>query len=211
MLDMKNITPKGYQNDDETSHPINWTEKLQSYAYWYIGRYACSSAKLADKLRQRAKRLDLSLDRYAVHLPVHIETSIQAVLEKLVRLKLLDDSQLLQSRIEALRRSGHSNRKICDKLRQSQFDYTHIKQHLTLEVEGNSEDSDAEIKDAETLAAEIKIQKTLQSYRRKYPKSLSTDTPDKIPSWKSYATDKMLRAGFSYDLIKGLLGRHTLD
>lgn len=212
MADMKNPPHKNHENPDKDSNSpnsINWPEKLQTYAYWYLGRYACSSAKLAEKLRLRAKRLDPSLDKYAVRLPASLEIHIEAILEKLVKLKLLNDDQLLQSRIESLRRSGHSNRKISDKLRQGQFSYSDIKSYLYSENRDN--DGDTENPDAETLAGEIKIKKILQGYRRKYPIPSEEDSPNKAPPWPAYAMDKMLRAGFSYPLIKTLLEKQDID
>ena len=162
--------------------------RVHELALNYLDRYETTQVRmrrhLAQKLRLRA--IDEALD------PEKLARWIKAVVERLARAGLIDDSRYAEARTRQLRGRGKSARWIQQDLRSRGIDPELIKE--TLEEEGeDDDDTDPEWTAAITLARK----------RRLGPFSRYDTEERKERRQRSLGV--MARAGFRYDLAARVL------
>ncbi|WP_395674811.1 RecX family transcriptional regulator [Inquilinus sp.] len=102
---------------------------LERAALDYLGRYAASTGQLRRVLQRRIRRARQAGAEVDVEA---VEARITALLERMVRSKLLDDAQFAEMRIAGLARRGRSTRAIRVKLREAGIDETVAADALSL-------------------------------------------------------------------------------
>ncbi len=148
-------------------------ERLERAALHYLERFAGSVDSLRQVLLRRVARSAWVHDGDAEDGARQVE----AVLEKFVRLGLLDDRTFTQGRQASLRRQGNSNRRIREKLL-----HKGVAPDLIEEVMGQ-EDATAEFRAILALARRRRLGPYRAEGKRQREKDLAA----------------LARAGFSYD------------
>lgn len=90
------------------SSPLDQTA-LRDLALSYVARFSTTQAKLADYLRRKIRERGVAEDAG--------ELDVQAVVERLVELKYVDDAAFAQARSASLLRKGYGGRRVEQALR----------------------------------------------------------------------------------------------
>ncbi len=165
-------------------------ERLANVALYYLSRYAASEASLRRVLQNRVRRAAMRDEAFASDREA--QAALAAAIEKIVEghklSGVLNDTAYAEMKVGSLRRAGRSARRIAQHLTQKG-----VKSGVIEEALAGDEDG-AELKAAQAFAK----RRGLGSYRKG---GASED-------WKakSKETASMARAGFSFDVIKKVLG-----
>ena len=156
-------------------------ESLDNAALFYLERYAASEASLRRVLLQKIRRAALRDEAFADDKAAQdsLRAHVETIIEKHRRLGVLNDESYAAMKVAGLRRAGGSKRKIEQKLAQKGVSASTIAQALTQEDEDSEE---AELKAARAFAKKKRLGNT--------PKAVAT----------------MARAGFSFDVVRKILG-----
>lgn len=163
---------------------------LERVALWYLERWFTTRKHLRRKLVERVNRgiAEHGGDRDEVLV------TVDALLDKLERAKVLDDWRYVRGKVASLRRRGDSRRAIQGKLAAKSADRDMVDRALA-EVSGE---------DGELLSAIRYVRR-----RRLGPYRL----PEKQEEQKQKDLARLARAGFSFDVAKSALAldRDAID
>lgn len=157
---------------------------LENAALHYLGRYAATSAQLITVLKRKIQRSA----KFHGHTPDEFYPLVDNIIARYIQSGLLNDESYTQNRIHSLRRAGVSQKVIMLKLRQKGVSKDMVEQHMSAQ---NAED--------EHEAAVIFARK---KHLGPYKKTAKQD-PRK-ENLKDMA--KMARAGFSFEVIRHVIG-----
>ena len=146
---------------------------LEHVTTWYLERHATSTAHLRSLLLQRVRR---SAEAHGTD-PAEGQALVEAELERLERLGLLNDARYAEDKARSLRRRGASTRKV----------------RATLQEKGVAEAPASEEADPDWLAARVWA-------RRRRIGPWRTGPVDAEVRKKELA--KLARAGFSFDVAR---------
>lgn len=160
---------------------------LLGYAFWYLGRYAASEARLRAILRRRAERVARTagdeVDRAA------LEAGITATLTRLREMGLLNDRAYAEQRARALARQGRSTNLIARELAARGVARETIGQALAGLAEEADEDLDL-------------VNARAYARRRRLGIYALTPTPE---DRRQRDLQKLIRAGYSYRVARRAL------
>lgn len=179
--------------------------RLANIALHYLSRYAASEASLRRVLENRVRRAKMRDEDFAADHEAHekLKESINQIVEKHVASGVIDDKAYAQMKVRSLRRSGGSARKISMKLQQKG-----IKPKLVDEALENVLEEDP-TQTEENAALAFAKRRRLGAFRSKLSlERMSEEKKAKLKE-KDYAT--MARAGFSFDIIRDVLGKQDED
>lgn len=163
--------------------------RVHELALNYLDRYETTQVRmhrhLTQKLRKRALEESLDLEK--------LGRWIEAVVKRLVRAGLIDDSRYAEARTRQLRGRGKSTRWIQQDLRSRGIEPELIKETLEFEGEDDDDDTDHEWAAAVTLARK----------RRLGPFS-RYDEAERLER-RQRSLGIMARAGFRYDMAARVL------
>ena len=189
--DMTNTTKKTERRRSATraARPRAITaEYLEKAAFYYLGRFASSTSNLRRVLERKVWRREAA----GAERPIEIETWLDDVVEKCVRLGLVDDVMYARSRAESFLLKGRSLRRIEEELRHKGIAQDTIDQIITeLDPDGGA-DKDAAIR--------LARKKRLGPFAPK--DSRKNSDPAKV---RDRALGAFQRAGFSFDLARKIL------
>ena len=152
-------------------------EKLQKYAIDYLSKYDSSKKNLADVIKKKIFRLNISGQEKS-RLINHIDN----ILSNLEKNNLINDERYCNSKIESLSLRGKSKSFIFNYLLKKGIDKFKIQNNLNTFEKNNS---NWELTSAKIFARKKKIIESNNSYEKKLA--------------------KMARAGFSYEICKKIL------
>ena len=152
-------------------------EKLQKYAIDYLSKYDSSKKNLADVIKKKIFRLNISGQEKS-KLINHIDN----ILSNLEKNNLINDERYCNSKIESLSLRGKSKSFIFNYLLKKGIDKFKIQNNLNIFEKNNS---NWELTSAKIFARKKKIIESKNSYEKKLA--------------------KMARAGFSYEICKKIL------
>ena len=152
-------------------------EKLQKYAIDYLSKYDSSKKNLADVIKKKIFRLNISSQEKS-KLINHIDN----ILSNLEKNNLINDERYCNSKIESLSLRGKSKSFIFNYLLKKGVDKFKIQNNLNTFEKNNS---NWELTSAKIFARKKKIIESKNSYEKKLA--------------------KMARAGFSYEICKKIL------
>ena len=152
-------------------------EKLQKYAIDYLSKYDSSKKNLADVIKKKIFRLNISGQEKS-KLINHIDN----ILSNLEKNNLINDERYCNSKIESLSLRGKSKSFIFNYLLKKGVDKFKIQNNLNTFEKNNS---NWELTSAKIFARKKKIIESKNSYEKKLA--------------------KMARAGFSYEICKKIL------
>jgi regulatory protein len=158
---------------------------LENAAVHYLERFSASTHNLRRVLNNRVLRAR----RHGGAVPPDIDATIEAVIDKLVRLKLIDDEAFAVQRSLSLRRRGGSLRQIRGKLRLAGIDAEGIDQAV--------EAADTEFAEGDDGAGELRAALRLAQRRRLGPYRLKQRADHRDRDLAALA-----RAGFSLDTAR---------
>lgn len=164
---------------------------LENAATHYLQRFSASSANLRRVLLRRIERAR----RAEATVAPDAEAAIETIIEKFIRLKLIDDAAYAAGKATALRRRGSSRRTIGGKLRLAGIDGDGIDQAIEAAdtetkplMEAEDEGPDAELRAALRLAQ----RRRLGPYR----------TEKERAERRQRDLASLARAGFSFDIAR---------
>ena len=167
-------------------------ERLHNKALWYLERYASST----DNLRQVLTRWAVRSARHYGDDETKMAEMIEAELERLARVNLLDDRAYAETRVRALARSGASRRKIFLKLKEKGVASETVEDALaSLEEETDGDPERA-------AAIELARKRRLGPWR--------TD-PETRADKRERDMAALARAGFGFDLIREIIDAESSD
>jgi regulatory protein len=171
-------------------------QNLTNVALHYLGRYAASEASLRRVLQNRLRRAALDRPEFAADYEKQkaLRSVIETIIEGHKKTGALNDAAFAEVKINSLRRQGRSRRAIEQKLTLKGIDRTVAAKAFDRNDEG------IEPEDVERQAA-------LKFAKRRKLGPFSVKIGDPHQQRKDIAT--MARAGFSFALIKAVLG-HTI-
>ena len=152
-------------------------DKLLKYAIYYLSKYSSSKKNLEFILKKKIRRLS---DEKKIRF--HLYNEIQIIIEKLEKLKLINDQVFVESKIQSLQYQAKSKNYIKQYLLQKGIDKQLIEEQISL-FYGNNKNLEQE------NALKFAKKRNLLDSDQDYQKKLS----------------KMARAGFSYDIAKEIL------
>jgi regulatory protein len=179
-----------------TARPIT-AQYLQNAAMFYLERYAASAEGVRRVLQRRvrkARRLEAPVMDDA-------EGAIEATVQKLIALGLINDSQFAQTKARALHRRGTSGRLTRQKLQMAGVDPETVRSALA--ALGGELDADPEQREREAAKA-LARRRRLGPFRPA-PERAGHRTKDLAA---------MARAGFAYDVARKVIdatGPDALD
>ena len=163
-------------------------EYLEKAAFYYLGRYASSSANLRKVLSRKVWRREAA----GAERPVEVENWLDRVVEKCVRLGLVDDVAYARSRAEGFLLKGRSLRRIEEELNHKGIARDIINATLTqLDPDG-----DADMQAAIRLAKKKRLGPFAPKEGRR-----GAD-PAKL---RDRALGAFQRSGFSFDIARKVL------
>lgn len=167
---------------------------LENVATHYLQRFSASSANLRRVLLRRIERAR----RAEATVAPDAEAAIETIIEKFVRLKLIDDAAYAAGKATALRRRGTSRRTIGGKLRLAGIDGDGIDQAI--------EAADAETRplmasDDEGPDAELRAALRLAERRRLGPYRAEKERAER----RQRDLASLARAGFSFDIARKVI------
>jgi len=152
-------------------------DKLLKYAIYYLSKYSSSKKNLEFILKKKIKRLS---DEKKIRF--HLYNEIQFIIEKLEKLKLINDQVFVESKIQSFQYQAKSKNYIKQYLLQKGIDKQLIEEQISLFYENNK---NLEKENALKFAKKRNLLDNDQDYQKKL--------------------SKMARAGFSYDIAKEIL------
>ena len=152
-------------------------DKLLKYAIYYLSKYSSSKKNLEFILKKKIRRLS---DEKKIRF--HLYNEIQIIIEKLEKLKLINDQVFVESKIQSLQYQAKSKNYIKQYLLQKGIDKQLIEEQISLFYENNK---NLEKENALKFAKKRNLLDNDQDYQKKL--------------------SKMARAGFSYDIAKEIL------
>lgn len=161
---------------------------LENAAVHYLERFSASTHNLRRVLNNRVLRAR----RRGGEVPPDIDATIEMVIAKLARLKLVDDTAFAAQRSLSLRRRGGSARQIRGKLRMAGIDAEGIDQAV--------ETADAEFADGGDGAGELRAALRLAERRRLGPYRLKERR-----EYRERDLAALARAGFSLDTARRVI------
>ena len=181
-------------------------ERLANAALFYLGRYAASEASLRRVLDNKIRRACLADAAFAADLAAHevLRKAIEEIIATHRRMGVLNDAAYAEMKVYSLRRGGKSARLITQKLAQKGISTSHIEAAL-LPEEG-TEPREADLTAAHALAKK----RGLGPYRRASGAG-GQGEPDKERKRAVREVSTMARAGFSFDVIREVLGAQSID
>ena len=156
---------------------MNNKDKLLKYAIYYLSKYSSSKKNLEFILKKKIRRLS---DEKKIRFQLYNE--IQIIIEKLEKLKLINDQVFVESKIQSLQYQAKSKNYIKQYLLQKGIDKQLIEEQISLFYENNK---NLEKENALKFAKKRNLINSDQDYQKKL--------------------SKMARAGFSYDIAKEVL------
>ncbi len=131
------------------SVPRLTAKSMENAAVHYLGRFSASTKNLRRVLQNRVQRAK----RRGAEVPDDVNAIIDAVIAKLVELKLVDDSTFAAQRTLSLRRRGGSTRQIQGKLKMAGIGSDEIDQAVdAADAEHGDQDGKGELRAALRLA-----------------------------------------------------------
>ena len=169
-------------------------EYLANVALYYLSRFAASEASLRRVLENRLRRAAMVHEAFTADKTAQetLHRAIDAIVAQHKKTGVLDDVAYAAMKVRGLRRSGRSARRITQQLQQKGVAAGIISAALKPGDEENGED--AERKAALAFAR----RRGLGPFRKS-----QKDLPENIGR-KDFAA--MARAGFSYDIMRDVLG-----
>jgi len=152
-------------------------DKLLKYAIYYLSKYSSSKKNLEFILKKKIRRLS---DEKQIRF--HLYNEIQIIIEKLEKLKLINDQVFVESKIQSLQYQAKSQNYIKQYLLQKGIDKQLIEEQISLFYENNK---NLEKENALKFAKKRNLINNNQDYQKKL--------------------SKLARAGFSYDIAKEIL------
>jgi len=175
--------------------------RLANAALFYLSRYAASEASLRRVLENKLRRAAMQDDTFAAdhELQATLREAIEKIIETHKATGALNDAAYAEMKVHSLRRSGRSARMITQKLSQKGLKADVIERALVPEYEDETP-VDVEIRAARALAK----RRALGPYRKATTRPALTEAEEAKRKAKESAT--LARAGFSFDIIKRVLG-----
>lgn len=167
---------------------------LENAAVHYLERFSASTHNLRRVLNNRVLRAQ----RRGGEVPADIEATIEAVIAKLVRLKLIDDEAFAAQRSLSLRRRGGSVRQIRGRLRLAGIDADNIERAL--------DTADAEFTAGDDGAGELRAALRLAERRRLGPYRLK-----QRQDYRDRDLAALARAGFSFDIARRVIEAPSVE
>ena len=152
-------------------------EKLLKYAIYYLSKYSSSKKNLEYILIKKIRRLT---DEKKIRFQLYKE--IKVIIDKLEQLKLINDSIYAESKINALLNQVKSKNYIKQYLICKGISSTLADEQISLFYEKNQN---------------LEKENALKFAKKRNLLNDNTDYEKKL--------SKMARAGFSYDIVKGIL------
>ena len=152
-------------------------DKLLKYAIYYLSKYSSSKKNLEFILKKKIRRLS---DEKQIRF--HLYNEIQIIIEKLEKLKLINDQVFVESKIQSLQYQAKSQNYIKQYLLKKGIDKQLIEEQISLFYENNK---NLEKENAFKFAKKRNLINNNQDYQKKL--------------------SKLARAGFSYDIAKEIL------
>ena len=152
-------------------------DKLLKYAIYYLSKYSSSKKNLEFILKKKIRRLS---DEKQIRF--HLYNEIHVIIEKLEKLKLINDQVFVESKIQSLQYQAKSQNYIKQYLLQKGIDKQLIEEQISLFYENNK---NLEKENALKFAKKRNLINNDQDYQKKL--------------------SKLARAGFSYDIAKEIL------
>ncbi len=173
--------------------------KLANVALFYLSRYAASEVSLRRVLCNKIRRAammdkDFSADKETQKI---LSEEIEIIIAKHKKSGVINDTSYAEMKVASLRRSGKSARYIMQFLRQKGVDADLIEQALVPQEDEDPQDIE------KAAAVKLARRRRLGPFRKEGVK----DDP-KLRS-KEFAT--LVRAGFSFDVAKKVLGAEPED
>jgi len=196
-LNIKSQPPKTAQNTRKPGQPKRPRKITESYLHnsglYYLERYASSAANFETVMLRKIKK------SCAYHEDQDYETCaalLPTLIEKFIRLELLNDDLYTRTKLRALRQRGKSKRAIVNYLKAKGIAGDLVQKHWTLyNQEHEIQDDQAEYETAMIFARK----------KRLGPFRISDKvTPDQ-------ALGRFARAGFSYDTARRVLNLESED
>ena len=174
-------------------------ERLYNAALFYLQRYNATRAHLTDILKRKVKRWTLEEPDFAIG----ADEKIAVAVKRIVDLGYINDAVFAESKARSLRRQGKSETLIRQHLRHKGVRDEHVMEdaieqadtNFVREQVGSTFDAEA---DDETIRAEAEKQALQRFIKRK--RRFQSDDPEQ----RQKDLAKILRAGFSWDLVRGL-------
>jgi regulatory protein len=168
-------------------------QSMENAAVHYLERFSASTAGVRRVLKNRVLRAR----RQGAAVPDDIDQTIDGVIAKLLRLKLVDDQAFAAQRTGSLRRRGGSSRQIRGKLRLAGIDGEQIDQAIdAVDAERGDEDGKGELRAALRLAE----RRRLGPYRLKQREE-----------YRARDLAALARAGFSLDVARKVIKADNPD
>lgn len=168
----------------QPSPPRLTAKSMENAAVHYLGRFSASTKNLRRVLQNRVLRAK----RRGAEVPADIDATIDAIVAKLTKLQLVDDSNFANQRTLSLRRRGGSTRQIRGKLKMAGISDEQIDQAVgAADAERGDEDGKGELRAALRLAE----RRRLGPYRLKERKE-----------YRQRDMAALARAGFSIDIAR---------
>ena len=152
-------------------------DKLLKYAIYYLSKYSSSKINLEFILKKKIRKLN---DEKKIRFQLYKE--IQPILEKLEKLKLINDHLFVENKIQSLQYKAKSKNYIKQYLFKKGINKELIKEHISIFYENNK---NIEKENAIKFAKKRNLLEDNLDYQKRLA--------------------KMARAGFSYDLAKEIL------
>jgi len=153
-------------------------KKLLKYAIDYLSKYDSSKNNLVNVLKRKILRLKIKNFEKRKLIDV-----IQSIIIKLEKNKFIDDDRYTSTKILSLSNSGKSKNLIFNYLIKKGVSKSQIENNLNLLKQDND---DWELNAAKIFAKKKRLLEKNENYEKKLA--------------------KMARAGFTYDIIKKILG-----
>lgn len=166
---------------------------LEGVALWYLERFPGSEARVRQVLRKRVARSVAERETDPEVGAAHIE----AVVEKLLRLGLIDDERFANSRVRSLRSRGKSARAILATLRKQGVSSDLAQQAL------RSYDDEADPVEDELTAARTFARRRRLGVHRRPSRQHESGQDARKEREKDLA--RMGRAGFSFDVARRVI------
>jgi regulatory protein len=168
-------------------------KSMENAAVHYLGRFSASTKNLRRVLQNRVLRAKRRGDA----VPDDIHATIDAVIDKLVKLKLVDDTVFAAQRTLSLRRRGGSKRQIQGKLKMAGIGSDDIDQAMdAVDAEQGDEDGKGELRAALRLAERRRLGPYRMKERAEYRQ-------------RDLAT--LARAGFSLSVARKVIEASDAD
>jgi len=186
-------------------------ERLSNVALHYLGRFAASEQSLRKVLQNRIRKAAMADPGFAAdsERQTQLRAAIETIIEKHRRTGALNDKAYAEMKVRGLRRAGKSARAISQKLAAKG-----VGREVAAASLGGGEESEGDPEADELKAARIFARrKKLGPFRAASATtsavSAASDMQRKAAAQKDMAA--MARNGFSYDVIRKILGGDATD